>query len=220
MKIVKYSSICDSKLKLLVIESIAVCNYKVINNTVIITLTWLQEKTCIILSNNDYKKFYNDLIGLNSFENTMDFLFERIKNPSNNDLVKELKKYKKLLVKGKNLNHKYVLKLYSEKELKSSIRDEHNVSWIDYESQLKTSNTIKDRKHGLGIWSFPIFIIENCLNEDCFKNYGMKLLVLQPINNCMYFDNGKEIIGKKYKVVEKLEATDSNILQKLEKYIY
>lgn len=180
----------------------------------------VSRKTCIILSNNDYKKFYNDLIGLNSFENTMDFLFERIKNLSNNDLVKELKKYKKLLVKGKNLNHKYLLKLYSEKELKSSIRGEHNVSWIDYESQLKTSNTIKDRKHGLGIWSFPIFIIENCLNEDCFKNYGMKLLVLQPINNCMYFDNGKEIIGKKYKVVEKLEATDSNILQKLEKYIY
>lgn len=44
MKKVKYSSICDSKLKLLVIESIAVCNYKVINNTVIITLTWFQEK--------------------------------------------------------------------------------------------------------------------------------------------------------------------------------
>ncbi len=218
IKTIYYNNIDEHKLKLLVIESIAVCNYKIKNNSIIITLTRLQEDTRIILNDQHKQEFYNDLIGFNHFEVTVDFLFKTIRELSYTSLVKKLKIYKKRLVKGRELNHTYLLKLYSKAEIKSQEREKHNALWIDYEQQLKTSNTIKDSKYGLGIWSFPVKEIEKCLNKECYQNYGKQLFVLQPIKNVKYIDTGLEVIGKKYKVVKQFDVLEENILQILEKY--
>ncbi len=218
IKTIYYNNIDEHKLKLLVIESIAVCNYKIKNNSIIITLTRLQEDTRIILNDQHKQEFYNDLIGFNHFEVTVDFLFKTIRELSYTSLVKKLKMYKKRLLKGRELNHTYLLKLYSKTEIKSQEREKHNALWIDYEQQLKTSNTIKDSKYGLGIWSFPVKEIEKCLNKECYQNYGKQLFVLQPIKNVKYIDTGLEVIGKKYKVVKQFDVLEENILQILEKY--
>lgn len=217
IKTIKYNQINDCKLKLLVIESIAVCNYKIRNNSIIIMLTRLPEKTRIILNDQDREQLSEELMVLSVFEVTIAFLYNSIREPQDKSLVKRLKAYKKHLCKGKDLNHTYLLKLYSKTEIKSSKRDAHNALWIDYEQQLKTSNIIKDGKCGLGIWSFPMEEIKKCLNDECYKNYGKKLFVLQPIKNVKYIDNGLEVIGKKYKVVDNFDVGE-DILQKLNKY--
>lgn len=218
IKTIYYNDIDDCKLKLLVIESIAVCNYKIKRNFIIITLTRLQENTRIILNDQHKHAFCCDLIGFNCFEAIFDFLLKTIKELPYTSLVKKLKVYKKHLVKGRDLNHTYLYKLYSKTEIKFQERDNHNVLWIDYEQQLKISNIIEDSKYGLGIWSFPEKEIDNSLNYECFQNYGNQLFVLQPIDNVKYIDTGLEVIGKKYKVVDRIDATKENVSEILKKY--
>lgn len=103
IKTIYYNDIDDCKLKLLVIESIAVCNYKIKRNFIIITLTRLQENTRIILNDQHKHAFCCDLIGFNCFEAIFDFLLKTIKELPYTSLVKKLKVYKKHLVKGRDL---------------------------------------------------------------------------------------------------------------------
>lgn len=70
----------------------------------------------------------------------------------------------------------------------------------------------------MGIWSFPEKEIDNSLNYECFQNYGNQLFVLQPIDNVKYIDTGLEVIGKKYKVVDRIDATKENVSEILKKY--
>lgn len=61
--------------------------------------------------------------------------------------------------------------------------------------------------------------MDDCLNEECFGHYGEFLLVLEPIKFCLYLDTGKEVIGRKYKVIAKFNTNTATFEEEVAKYL-
>lgn len=212
-----YDEISELNTKVLVLQHIAVCKFKVKSNRVLIKIE--RSKTNVIIRNSDIKKFESDLLGCCSLESILDYLCREMLSLKNETLTCKLRKYKRKRVRGYQINHNHLLKLYSKSKITSKIRQQHNALWIDYETQLNKSNIIYDSKKGLGIWSFHTYQLDDCLNEECFERYGRFLLVLEPIKFCLYLDTGKEVIGRKYKVVAKFDTTTPTLKKEVEKYL-
>ena len=48
-------------------------------------------------------------------------------------------------------------------------------------------------------------MIFECLNDECITRYGSKIFILEPVPDCKYLDDGKEIIGDRFSVVGKYD---------------
>lgn len=212
-----YDEISNFNTKVLVLQHIAACKFKVKLNRVLIKIE--RSKTNVIIRNSDTKKFESDLFGCCSFESILDYLCREMLCLKNKTLTCRLRKYKRKRVRGYQINHNHLLKLYSKSEIISKIRQQHNALWIDYENQLNNSNIIYDSKKGLGIWSFHTYQLDDCLNEECFDRYGRFLLVLKPMKLCLYLDTGKEVIGRKYKVIAKFDTNTATFEKEVAKYL-
>ncbi len=130
------------------------------------------------------------------------------------DLVKTYKEDCFLL--GSTFKDTYFYKLYSTSELKNPMRELYQASWIDYETQLTAGdNQIYDSVGNCGIWAFPWYMMDKCLNEASFEMYGDRLFVLKTVQNSNYLFDGEEIIGERFEVVDKMKFENLEDIRKL-----
>lgn len=61
----------------------------------------------------------------------------------------------------------------------------------------------------------PYHMLLECFNESCKERYGDKLFILKMVPECRYIDDGKEIIGDRFEVVEKYDLNSIEDVGKL-----
>lgn len=138
-------------------------------------------------------------------EPSLDFMRNKI-NSYEVKLIDFVKEYQeKYYLLGSEFNGAKWFKLYNASPVDDPRRDQYHASWIDYEKQLECGNIIYDKNKLCGLWAVPYDFLLNCLNDECKTRYGSKLLILEPIPDCRYLDDGKEIIGDRYSVVGKYD---------------
>ena len=165
---------------------------------------------------NDFLMQIDEIYNSELREASIDFIRSKIGN-CNSDVICMLREYKsKSLIKGKNLNSNILYKMYSREPLEEEYRKKFGVTWIDYEKQLqKTKDVIFDEGIA-GLWSFPKDIAYDCIRRDiCRKRYGDRIFVVKPIDDCFYFDDGKEVIGDRFKVIDSIYLKNKQDIVKL-----
>ncbi len=125
------------------------------------------------------------------------------------DLLLEYKKSNR--VGGEKLLNKIWYKFYSKTPLEDSMRDVYHANWIDYSKQLQNGDIIYDETGLNGIFAMSADMIENSLNEEVIKRYGDQLLVVSTLPDNDYLIDGKEIIGLRYKAIDKMDLSNCAI---------
>ena len=92
---------------------------------------------------------------------------------------------------------KCLQKLKCSKTLASS---KDNATWLDYEKQLEQGNIIYDENEVCGIWAMSKSFCHKVFDEKCIEHYGDRVLIVEPIDGELYFNDGPELIGKRYLV--------------------
>lgn len=142
-------------------------------------------------------------------EPSLDYLYTKTGNYLGKSLVEMLEEYKsENLVKGEALKGETWIKFYSLNKISDSMRDLYHASWINYEEQLMSGNVIFDENRLNGIWAMPVDMVPKCVNKECFERYGDHVFIVQPVEDGKYLLDGKEIIGDKYEVIDKLDLSE------------
>ena len=98
------------------------------------------------------------------------------------------------------------------------MRDVYGATWIDYENQLKGGNVIYDE--GIcGLWAMPAEMMKKCFNTECKEHYGSRVFLVKPIADCFYLNDGSEIIGDRYEVIDSLSLEDTTDMGALCNYL-
>lgn len=92
------------------------------------------------------------------------------------------------------------IKMYSNFELEHPMRKIYNATWLDYEKQLEQGNIIYDENEVCGIWAMSKSFCHKVFDEKCIEHYGDRVLIVEPIDGELYFNDGPELIGKRYLV--------------------
>ena len=98
------------------------------------------------------------------------------------------------------------------------MRDVYGATWINYESQLKVGNVIHDE--GIcGLWAMPAESMKKCFNAKCKERYGNRVFLVKPVAGCFYLNDGPEIIGDRYEVIDSLSLEDTTDMGVLCNYL-
>ena len=152
-------------------------------------------------------ELYEHTCNVISQENTLGFF--RNKFHYDKTLIDAMEEYKeKYSIRGDKLKGKIWYKLYSKEPLVDDERDFYNVKWVDYEAQLKNSDIIYDPDGIYGLFATPEGHVHRFFNDKCRAHYGKDVFVLSPVEDCFYADNGKEIVGDCYRVVDRLSLEE------------
>lgn len=141
---------------------------------------------------------------LHSREPSLEFMRDKM-NCSNKTLLVALKNYQDTYYKlGTEFEGEIWFKLYSKEMIVNDMRNLYQARWIDYEKQLEDGNIIYDEYTLNGLWAMPLEMILECFNDICKERYGDNLFILKTVSDCRYLHDGKEIIGDRFEVIEKL----------------
>lgn len=174
-----------------------------------------KNKLVKILFTNDISLYkFSDLLHCYSNEPSTYFMRNKI-NSYDKSLFTYLKEYKDryYLLGGEYKNAKWY-KFYNTVPLNDPMRILYNSKWIDYEKQLEEGNIIYDENNLCGLWAMPYEMVLSCFNEEFKNRYGSKLMVVKPVSDCRYINDGKEIIGDRYLVTDKYDLTNINDMGK------
>lgn len=207
------------QLRKYVVKQISRCKFEIIDNKCIVKARYKNEIIDVFLSNDiPVNEFYMLLYEAED-EPSPEFMRSKICN-YNCTLFEMLTDYKtNNYIIGEKIKEEILYKLYSRVEIKHPERKLYDAKWIDYESQLeKTKNVIYDEGIA-GLWAMPAKMILECFNNECRKKYGTRVFILRPIENFFYLNDGKEIIGDRFEVVESLSLEDADDMGKLTNYL-
>lgn len=141
---------------------------------------------------------------LHSREPSLEFMRDKM-NCSNKTLLVALKNYQDTYYKlGTEFEGEIWFKLYSKEMIVNDMRNLYQARWIDYEKQLEDGNIIYDEYTLNGLWAMPLEMILECFNDICKERYGDNLFILKTVSDCRYLHDGKEIIGDRFEVIDKL----------------
>ena len=190
----------------LVIKQISRARFKLVDNSCEVQIFLKGERRTVILSNTIKLSEFREMVFLASpREPSLNFLYDKIEL-NKEPLLVFLKNYQEQFYKlGTEFETEYWYKLYSKKEIKDKARELYQAGWIDYEKQLEKDMIIYDELGICGIWAMPYDMLFKCFNESCKERYGDRLFILKTLSECKYIDDGKEIIGDRFKVIEKYD---------------
>lgn len=155
--------------------------------------------------------FNHILYGIPTGEPSLDYFRDYINNyiahndcNGNTDIITVLREYQNSQYKsGSNFENQLWFKIYSDTPIENGMRKLYGAVWIDYEKQLSDGNIIYDKQHTNGIWAMPFSVFKDCFNEECNEKYGDKFFAIQPLPDCQYIYDKKELIGDRFRVVFK-----------------
>jgi len=134
-------------------------------------------------------------------------------------LIEMLEDYKRNhYISGSELMDEIWYKIYSPVPHSCEYRKVFNATWIDYEKQLRSGNIIYDEGIG-GLWAMPAEMMRKCFNEESVEHYGNRVFVVKPVANCYYINDGKEIIGEQFQVIESLSLEKTTDMGELTNYL-
>lgn len=127
----------------------------------------------------------------------------------------------KIQINGSEYESEYFFKLYSPEKMEitsGELRGEFGRKWIDYESQLRESDTIHD---DIGIWTCSNNLLFDMIRSAGARNhYGNNVMVLKMLQSEKYLNqNTQEYIGNSYKVVYRQALRSLEDYIKLKDYI-
>ena len=200
----------------LVIKQISRGRFEITDNICEVKILLKEEKRTVILSNTIMlQEFREQIEGVSPKEASLDLLYNKIgfnKEP----LLEVLKNYQDQFYKlGTEFENEYWYKFYSKTEIQDGMRELYQAGWIDYEKQLEKKTIIHDELGMCGLWAMPYHMLLECFNEQCKERYGDKLFVLKTVPECRYIDDGKEIIGDRFEVIEKYDLNSIEDMGKL-----
>ena len=112
------------------------------------------------------------------------------------------------IVSGKELKNEQFYKLYYSKEPSEVLFDELGRSWIDYDKQLQRRKIIYDSNRDTVIWGMKPELKDRMIeSQQARKNYGNNLLTLETLPKEKYVLFDKEIIGKRFKAIRKIQLS-------------
>ena len=207
-------------IKIYVLKQISRCKYEILNDLCYVHAIYNNSKIEVIVSNNininDFLIQIDEIYKGVLREASIDFIRSKIMD-YNGDIIYKLREYKtKNLVKGKDLNNNILYKMYSREPLEEECRKKFGATWIDYEKQLQETKDIIFDEGIAGLWSFPKDVAYDCIRRKiCRERYGERIFVVEPIDDCFYFDDGKEVIGDRFKVIDSMSLKDEKDIMKL-----
>ena len=209
----KYDWLRDYTLK-----QISRCKFEIIDDKCIVKARYKDEIVEVVIENNiDVYHFFQLFYYVND-EPSPQYMRSRIKN-FEISLFEMLKDYKSNnYIIGERIKNDIFFKIYSQTPLSNGLRDLYDARWIDYEKQLERGAIFYDEGVA-GLWAMPAEMLLKCFNDECKDNYGGRIFILKPVVDCFYLNDGKEIIGDKYEVVEKLSMDNANDMGKLANYL-
>lgn len=200
----------------LVIKQISRGRFELVDNICEVQILLKGERRTVILSNTiKLQEFREEMVWVSPKEPSLDLLYNNI------GLIKEpllvfLKNYQEQFYKlGTEFENKYWYKFYSKTEIKEGMRELYQAGWIDYERQLENDTIIYDELGICGVWAMPYHMLLKCFNESCKERYGDRLFILKTVPECRYIDDGKEIIGDRFEVIEKYDLNSIEDMGKL-----
>lgn len=199
-----------------VFKQISNGRFEIVHNNCKVEILLNGAKRTVILSDTISLQEFRDQKGWAvSGEASLDFLYNKI-GTNNEPLLKFFKNYQDQFYKlGTEFQNEYWYKIYSKTEIQDEERELHQARWINYEEQLKKGKTIYDESGIYGLWAMPENMLVEFFKERCKEHYGNQLFVLKLVPECRYVNNGKEIIGDRFEVVEKYDLTAIEDIGKL-----
>ncbi len=200
----------------LIIKQISRGRFELVDNICEVQILLKGERRTVILSNTiKLQEFREEMVWVSPKEPSLDLLYNNI-GLNKEPLLIFLKNYQDQFYKlGTEFETEYWYKLYSKTEIKDGMRELYQAGWIDYEKQLENDTIIYDELGVCGIWAMPYHMLLKCFNESCKERYGDKLFILKTVSECRYIDDGKEIIGDRFEVIEKYDLNSIEDMGKL-----
>lgn len=202
----------------LVLKQISRGRFEIVDNICKVIILLNLEKRIVIISNAININEFRELKYIASpNEPSLDFLYHKI--GVNEPLLISLKEYQDQFYKlGTEFKDEYWYKIYSKTEIKDSMRELYQAYWIDYEKQLENGSIIHDEVGICGLWAMPYHVLFKCFNEQCKERYGDKLFILKTVPECRYINDGKEIIGDRFEVINNYDLNSIEDIGKLLEY--
>lgn len=200
----------------LVIKQISRGRFAVVDNICEVKILLKGEKRTVILSNTiKLQEFRKQMVWVSPKEPSLDLLYNKI-GLNKEPLIEFLKNYQDQFYKlGTEFENEYWYKFYNKTEIQDGMRELYQAGWIDYEKQLEKETIIHDELGLCGLWAMPYHMLLECFNEQCKERYGDKLFILKTVPECRYIDDGKEIIGDRFEVIEKYDLNSIEDMGKL-----
>ena len=200
----------------LVIKQISRGRFELVDNICEVQILLKGERRTVILSNTiKLQEFREEMVWVSPKEPSLDLLYNNI-GLNKEPLLVFLKNYQDQFYKlGTEFENKYWYKFYSKTEIKEGMRELYQAGWIDYEKQLENDTIIYDELGICGVWAMPYHMLLKCFNESCKERYGDRLFILKTVPECRYIDDGKEIIGDRFEVIEKYDLNSIEDMGKL-----
>ena len=209
----KYHSIKNYALK-----QLSRCRF-VIDDGKCLVKALYEEEICQVVFTNELSVYeFAQYIKSVSNEPSPQFMYDQIRT-FNCTLIELLEEYKrKHYISGSELMNEIWYKIYNPLPHSCEYRKVFDATWIDYEKQLWNGDIIFDEGIG-GLWAMPAEMMLECFNEECVEHYGNRVFVVKPVDDCFYINDGKEIIGERFKVIESLSLEEITDMGKLIKYL-
>lgn len=204
----------------LAIKQLSRCRYVIQNNECLVEVLNEDEIIGVIFTNDVSVKEIRDRIPFLKGEPSLDFMKDKMSNDKIS-LIDFLEEYQtKNYCLGSEMDTDYCFKLYSLTKLENGMRELYHAEWIDYENQLKSGTTIYDENKVNGLWATQKHMVFKLFNEESMEHYGDKIFVLKLIPDCRYLNDGKEIIGERFEVIEKYNLKELYEVGRLSEFIY
>lgn len=200
----------DSIIISMALKQVSKGRFEIENNEIISIIRFHKIEMKIVFTNEiSVEVFRNKLCCVTNDECSLEFMHKKTDGIMEWELIPMVKKYKeKYYLPGSKMENEICFKLYSKEEIKEDKRELYQVEWIDYDKQLSSGNVIYDIYGVNGLFAIKSNWVERSLSEETENRYGRSLLILKPIVGCYYLDDEKEIIGDRFKVIDKFEKID------------
>lgn len=209
----KYRAIRNYTLK-----QISRCRFEIDGEKCFVLAKYKEDIVSVEISNDISVYEFSQLLYVVNDEPSPQFLHDKIRL-FDCTLIEMLEEYKqKYYESGEKLKDEVWYKIYSRDPLSCEFRKVYDATWIDYEGQLESGDIIYDEGIA-GLWAMPAELMLQCFNEECVERYGNRVFIVKPVDGCFYLNDGKEIIGEKYRVIDSISLEDTTDMGKLMNYL-
>ena len=200
------------------IKQISRCHFEIIDDECIVPVMYKGDRVQVIFTNDISVYEFSKHLSMVRNEPSPKFLYSKIKSYEITfiEMIREYKREYYLL--GENLQDNLWYKIYNRTPLKCPMRDVYGATWINYEKQLKRGNVIYDEGIS-GLWAMPAEMMKKCFNNECKERYGNRVFLVKPVAGCFYLNDGPEIIGDRYEVIDSLSLEDTTDMGVLCNYL-